>query len=105
MEECMADLVPVADWDWSLIKVTWHNRPRGEQLVKWLIAPWSTAHYDIQDRWPSDHWIEYEMEFHGDAKEPRRLPNHLGGVRHEDPWEAGERAAKLLVDKPARIGV
>lgn len=96
MEEFLADLVPVSDWEWWLWRVTWRD-DFGRTLVMWCVSTETHLEGEVDRRWPSEYWKTCTWEPIEVTTEPRRLWCPVRRCEYpEDAWDAGDRVAKKL---------
>jgi hypothetical protein len=94
LEDFVTELVPVAEWEWWLWRVTWSN-DRGQTLVQWCVNTDTHVEGEVQHRWPSDHWTWAVWEPVETCSAPKTLwCPALRREYPEDAWTAGERVAK-----------
>lgn len=96
LEEHLAELIPVDQWEWWLWRVTWSDQS-GRTMVKWCVSTENHIAGEIDRRWPSSYWISCIWEPIDQVKQPRQL---WCAARHchypEDAWDAGDREAARL---------
>jgi hypothetical protein len=96
MEEYLAELVPVSEWKWWLWRVVWSD-DQGNSKVLWCVSTETHIEEEVNRRWPSDSWTWCYWEPVQIATAPRTLWCPATRRNYpEDPWTAGERAAKTV---------
>ena len=94
MEEFLADLKPVAEWEWFLWQVTWSNSKDNRSLTMYCVETDTHIEAEVDRRWPSSYWTCVEWTPVSECKAPQSM--WCSATRrkyHEDPWEAGKRLA------------
>jgi hypothetical protein len=93
MEDLLAQLIPVSEWEWWLWRVTWHN-DSGQTMCMWCVSTETHIEGEIQHRWPSDYWKSCVWEPIEQVKAPRQLWCAARRCYYsEDAWNAGVREA------------
>lgn len=96
LEDYVAELVPVSEWEWWLWRVTWRSE-QGQTKVMWCVSTETHIAGEIDRRWPSDHWLSCIWEPIDQVKAPRTLWCVARRCEYpEDAWTAGEREAAKL---------
>lgn len=95
LEDFVADLVPVNEWEWWLWRVT-YNSDNGQTLSTWCVSTDTHVESEVQGRWPSDYWTWAVWEPVERCNAPLTLwCSALRREYPEDAFEAGKRVAEL----------
>jgi hypothetical protein len=93
MEELLANLVPVDQWEWWLWRVTWRD-DSGQTRCMWCVSTETHIAGEIDRRWPSSYWTSCTWEPVEQVKAPKTLwCSALRRKYPEDAWHAGAREA------------
>jgi hypothetical protein len=93
LEDLVAELVPVSEWEWFLWRVIWRN-DFGQTKIMWCVSTETHIEGEIDRRWPSDYWKSCTWEPIEQVKQPKTLwCSALRREYPEDAWTAGEREA------------
>ena len=96
MDEYLTELIPVAEWEWWLWRVTWRN-DFGQIKQMWCVSTETHIESEVDYRWPSDYWKTCTWEAVQKATEPKQLWCPVRRCEYpEDAWTAGDRVAKVL---------
>ena len=90
MEQFLAELKPVSEWDFRLWKVVWRNNHSGQTKTLWCVSTDTHLHDECQRRWPGDYYHEYMEYDMGSADRPAQIGQIHGSRIDQDPWSAGE---------------
>jgi hypothetical protein len=98
LNDFVTPLIPVAEWEWYLYRVSYQLEPDGEeQMFKYIVSTPDHIHGEVceGDNWPNPafKWASW-----GDGIEkvsrPRQVGQFYGCRIDESGWEAGRREAK-----------
>lgn len=96
MEEFITELVPVAEWEWWLWRVTYRS-DFGDSQSFFVVSTEDHLDLEVEDRWPSDWFTEYTSEKMSRCAAPRTLWCAARRCRYpESAWDAGAREAARL---------
>lgn len=96
LEEHLAELIPVDQWEWWLWRVTWSDQS-GRTMVKWCVSTDAHIRSEVDDCWPSDHWVWCAWEPVEQVSAPKQLwCPALKRTYPESAWDAGDREAVRL---------
>jgi hypothetical protein len=96
LDQYLTNLIPVSEWVWWMWRVTWRDA-QGRTKVLMCVSTDTHIESEVQDRWPSDAWIEATWEPIRTVSAPRTLwCPALRRTYPESAWTAGDREATGL---------
>lgn len=96
MEEFLTELVPVAEWEWWLWRVTFRN-DFGNSQAFFVVSTDDHLDLEIEDRWPSEWFTNCTIERMARCDAPRQLWCRARKCQYpEYAWDAGAREAARL---------
>jgi hypothetical protein len=90
MEEYLAELKPVSEWEFRLWKVVWKNIRTKQTKTLWCVSTETHLDEECQRRWPGDYWDEYQEYDIAKAQRPHQIGSIHGCRIDQDPWTAGD---------------
>jgi hypothetical protein len=99
MEDLVAALVPVAQWEFRLWRVVWSSSNHCDTQTLFCVATDDLIGEECQRRWPSNYYTEYREYDEGEAPRPSQVGTIYGRRIDADAWTAGKelKAARTAV--------